>query len=93
MESWKVESLIESKDGCVRGANVKVFSKDRRKPPIIQRHVQKLYPVEVDIDLKVKEEEDKRDIIKSESHELKLKERPCRDGKVLGELKRKYVNK
>ena len=58
---------------------------------IIQRPVQKLYPVEADIDLKVKEEEGKRDIIKSESHELK--ERPCRDAKVLGELKRKYVNK
>ena len=88
----KVESLIESKDGCVRGANVKVFSKERKKPTIIQRPVQKLYPVEADIDLKVKEKEGKRDIIKSESHESNLKERPCRDAKVLGELKRKYVN-
>ena len=71
----------------------KVFSKEGKKPMIIQRPVQKLYPVEADIDLKVKEGEDKRDIIESESHELKLKERPCRDAKVLGELKRKYVNK
>ena len=86
----KVESLIESKDGCVRGANVKVFSKEGKKSTIIQRPVQKLYPVEADIDLKVKEEECKRDIIKSESHDLK--ERPCRDAKVFGELKRKYVN-
>ena len=64
-----------------------------KKPTIIQRPVQKLYPVEADIDLKVKEEEGKRDIIKSESHEPKFKERPYRDAKVLGELKRKYVNK
>ena len=83
----KVESLIESKDGCVGGANVKVFSKEGKKPTIIQRLVQKLYLVEADIDLKVKEEEGKRDIIKSESHEPNLKERPCRDAKVFGELK------
>ena len=87
----KVESLIESKYGFVSGANVKVFSKEGKKPTIIQRPVQKLYPVEADIDLKVKEEEGERDhIIKSESHDLK--ERPCRDAKVFGELKRKYVN-
>ena len=89
----KVESLIESKDGCVRGAHVKVFSKEGKKPTIIQRPVQKLYPVEADIDLKVKEEEGKRDIIiESEPHEPNLKERPCRNAKVRGELKRKYVN-
>ena len=80
--------MIESKDGCVRGANVKVFSREGKKPTIIQRPVQKLYPVEADIGLKVKEEEGKRDIIiESEPHEPNLKERPCRDAKVLGELK------
>ena len=36
----KVESLIESKDGCVRGANVKVFSREGKKPTIIQCPVQ-----------------------------------------------------
>ena len=79
--------MIESKDGCVCGANIKVFSKEGKKPTIIQCPVQKLYPVEADIELKVKEEEGKRDIIKSESHEPNLKEQPCRDAKVFGELK------
>ena len=54
---------------CSWSQRIKVFSKEGKKPTIIQRPVQKLYPVEADIDLKVKEEEGKRDIIKSESHE------------------------
>ena len=41
----KVEELVVGKDGVVRGAKVKVFSKG--KPVYLSRPVQKLYPVEV----------------------------------------------
>ena len=75
-----------------KGKKPTIIQRKGKKPTIIQRPVQKLYPMEADIDLKVKEEEGKRDIIKSKSHEPNLKERPCRDAKVLGELKRKCVN-
>ena len=89
----KVAALTESNNECVPGANVKLFSKEGKKPTIIQRRAQKLYPVEADIDLKLKEEEGKRNIIKLEPDEHKPPGRPCRDAKVLGELKKKYANK
>ena len=57
----RVDSLIESKDGHVRAANVRVLSKTGKKPNIIQRPVQKLYPVEADVDLQVKKEVGKKD--------------------------------
>ena len=66
----------------------KSILKGRKKPTIIQRPVQKLFPVEADINFKVKEEEGERDIINLESDEHKPTGRPCRDRKVLGELKK-----
>ena len=48
--------------------------------------------MEADIDLKVKEEKGKRDI-KFDSNEPKPTGRLCKEAKVLGELKQKYVNK
>ena len=52
----RVDSLIESKDGHVR-----VISKTGKKPNIIQRPVQKLYPVEAIVDFQVKKEVGKKD--------------------------------
>ena len=57
----RVDSLIESKDGHVRAANLRVLSKTGKKPNIIQRPVQKLYPVEANVDLQVKKEVGKKD--------------------------------
>ena len=57
----RVDSLIESKDGHVRAANVRVLSKTGKKPNIIQRLVQKLYPVEANVDLQVKKKVGKKD--------------------------------
>ena len=55
----RVDSLIESKDGHVRAA--RVLSKTGKKPNIIQRPVQKLYPVEANVDIQVKKEVGKKD--------------------------------
>lgn len=41
----KVEELVVGKDGVVRGAKLKVFSKG--KPVYLSRPIQRLYPVEV----------------------------------------------
>ena len=57
----RVESLIESKHGHVRAANVRVLSKTGRKSNIIQRPLQKLYPVEANVDFQVKKEVGKKD--------------------------------
>ena len=41
----KVEEVIQGRDGVVRGAKVRVITKG--KPVVINRPVQKLYPLEV----------------------------------------------
>ena len=56
-----VESLIESRVRHVRAANVRVLSKTEKKPNIIRRPVQKLYPFEANVDFQVKKEVGKKD--------------------------------
>ena len=46
----KVESLIENKDGCVRGANIEVSQRKERNLRLFNALYKTLYPVEADID-------------------------------------------
>ena len=45
LDTWKVETLIQSKDKTIRGATVKVVSPNG-KLTIINRPLSKLYPVQ-----------------------------------------------
>ena len=72
-----VESLIRGRDQEVRGAEVKVCSKGR-KPCVIKRPLQLLFPLELHSDLQMDNQP--------------IRERPRRQAAVIGELKRKLVD-
>ena len=74
----RIVELVESKDGKVRGAKVKIGKTNNVvKPPI-----NLLYPLEANLRV--------RDIVvESDCSFREL--RPKRDAAILGELKRKYV--
>lgn len=57
---WKLEkivSVMKGRDGCIRGATVKIGNKDGHKV-LLNRPIQLLYPLEVQTREPVPEEED-----------------------------------
>ena len=98
----KVEGLIKGDDGQIRGAKVKVAKTKR----VIQRPVNKLYPVEcTKNNVNILEKDNinfKKDNIETENkndrtvnmdsdHKATLNIRPKRNAAIVGELKRKYL--
>ena len=89
----KVENVIKGPDGIARVATIKVLTNDRRTI-VLRRSVKHLIPMEVE---REEDECNRNDVAKQQSEDLQKhddevadrRERPRRDAKVIGEIRRK----
>ena len=86
---WKIgriENLIKGQDDLVRGAELRIISSRGKKPLVIKRPLQSLFPLEVNASEAVKREELKE----AKSENEPVRSLPKRSVAVIGELKRRY---
>ena len=87
---WKIgriENLIKGQDDLVRGAELRIISSRGKKPLVIKRPLQSLFPPEVNGSEAVKREELKKE---AKSENEPVRSLPKRSAAVIGELKRRY---
>lgn len=91
----QIVDIIKGTDGRVRGARVRVLSK-RGKPTILQRPIQRLYPLEIrdciDGDNRGEEPDDHRDLTPNQELTVNTDARPHRSAAVQARDKNSTLN-